>query len=53
MNLLSVLSALTGSVWKKVALGLAVVILMAVLVALAVWRGYRAGYTPTWSAGPR
>ncbi|NDV20935.1 hypothetical protein GO013_16105 [Pseudodesulfovibrio sp. JC047] len=36
--------ALAGGGWKKLALGLGVVILMAVLVALAAWRGYRAGY---------
>lgn len=36
--------ALAGGGWKKAALGLGAVILMAVLVALAAWRGYRAGY---------
>jgi hypothetical protein len=41
---LTMLSAFASSGWKKLALGLAVVIVVAVLVGLAGWRGYRAGY---------
>lgn len=42
INLASLL--VPGSVWKKIALGLAAVILVAVLTGLAAWRGYKAGY---------
>jgi hypothetical protein len=38
------LSSLAGAGWKKLALGLAAAIVVAVLVGLAAWRGYRAGY---------
>jgi len=41
---LTMLASLAGSGWKKLALGLGAVILVAILVALAGWRGYRAGY---------
>ncbi|MGE4191805.1 MAG: hypothetical protein AB7E51_00300 [Pseudodesulfovibrio sp.] len=41
---MNILSTLTGSVWKKVAVGLALTILVAVLVGVAAWKGYRAGY---------
>jgi hypothetical protein len=41
---LTMLSLLAGSGWKKLAMGLGALILVAVLVGLAGWRGYQAGY---------
>jgi multidrug efflux pump subunit AcrA (membrane-fusion protein) len=40
----SIVATLTGSVWRKAAFGLGAVIVLGLLLAVATWRGYRAGY---------